>query len=299
MFRHIFRLAVCGSRDDRGWSALYQACMENRVCSHEETIRVLVEFHQFDLFQTDRNGKLAVQLLFDFEGGRPNTPSGSREKEGLLMDKRKDILEEDRKQQDLEDEEEKERGRVETLLKTRSKAVDMSPELWRATQEASLHLRTLGGWMEYVDPETLNRFFYRNELVLKDPDDGKGGDGGKEESIDHFQWDTPEEFAKEEALLLGWASVINDSEFVRTHSGRYNSVLNKRTGAVFYVDTSNEACYLTVPQQATLMCGSTRTETNSIASKTDRPVEAIPPVDLTAGNYALCTMDVRREYSTD
>lgn len=38
-----------------------------------------------------------------------------------------------------------------------------------------------------------------------------------------------------------------------TSDRRYNSVLNKRTGAVFYVDTSNEACYLTVPQQATLM----------------------------------------------
>lgn len=33
--------------------------------------------------------------------------------------------------------------------------------------------------MEYVDPDTLNRFFYRNELVLKEPKDGKGGDGGK------------------------------------------------------------------------------------------------------------------------
>ena len=42
----------------------------------------------------------------------------------------------------------------------------------------------------------------------------------EEESIDHFQWDTPEEFAKDEALLLGWASVINDSEFIRTHTGR-------------------------------------------------------------------------------
>ena len=34
--------------------------------------------------------------------------------------------------------------------------------------------------MEYVDPETLNRFFYRNELVLKEPEGGKkGGDGEK------------------------------------------------------------------------------------------------------------------------
>eukprot|EP00904_Undaria_pinnatifida_P002728 jgi/Undpi1/12456/HiC_scaffold_5.g02127.m1 len=285
IFRHIFRLAVCGSRDDRGWSALYQACMENRVCSHEETIRVLVEFHQSDLFQTDRNGKMAVELLFDFEGGRPNTPSGSREKEGLLMDKRKDILAEDRRQQDLEDGERKERGRVETLLKTRSKAVDMDPELWRATQEASLHLRTLGGWMEYVDPETLNRFFYRNELVLKQ--EPEGGKGVEEESIDHFQWDTPEEFAREEAVLLGWASVINGSEFIRTHSGRYNSVLNKRTGVVFYVDSSNEACLLTVPQQF-FRCGGSCPQ---VTLPVDRPVGAIPPVDLTAGNYALCTMD--------
>lgn len=38
------------------------------------------------------NGKLAVELLFAIDGGRPNTPSGSREKEGLLMDQRKDIL---------------------------------------------------------------------------------------------------------------------------------------------------------------------------------------------------------------
>lgn len=29
----------------------------------------------------------------------------------------------------------------------------------------SIHLRTLRGWMEYVDPETENRFYYRHELV--------------------------------------------------------------------------------------------------------------------------------------
>lgn len=44
--------------------------------------------------QLDNNGKLAVELLFDFEGGRPNTPSGSRLREGLLMDQRKDFLDE-------------------------------------------------------------------------------------------------------------------------------------------------------------------------------------------------------------
>lgn len=44
--------------------------------------------------QMDNNGKLAVELLFDFEGGRPNTPSGSRLREGLLMDQRKDFLDE-------------------------------------------------------------------------------------------------------------------------------------------------------------------------------------------------------------
>lgn len=41
-----------------------------------------------------------------------------------------------RKQQDVEDEEAKERGRVETLLNIRGKAVDMGPELWKITQEA-------------------------------------------------------------------------------------------------------------------------------------------------------------------
>lgn len=41
-----------------------------------------------------------------------------------------------------------------------------------------------------------------------------------EESVDHFQWEKPEEFARAEALLLGWASVINGSEFLRTHAGR-------------------------------------------------------------------------------
>lgn len=38
-------------------------------------------------------------------------------------------------------------------------------------QLPSVHLRTLGGWMEYVDPDTLNRFFYQNELVLRVSDD--------------------------------------------------------------------------------------------------------------------------------
>lgn len=41
-----------------------------------------------------------------------------------------------RKRQDVEDEEEKERFRVATLLQIRQKSVDMTPELWLATQEA-------------------------------------------------------------------------------------------------------------------------------------------------------------------
>eukprot|EP00752_Nemacystus_decipiens_P009918 g8850.t1 len=418
MLRHIFRLAVCSSKDNRGWSALHQACVENRVCSHEETIRVLVHYHQLNLFQTDLNGKLAVELLFSFEGGRPNTPSGSKEKEGLLMDQRKEIMAEARERQDVEDEEEKERFRVATLLTIRQKSVDMAPELWLATQEASVHLRTLGGWMEYMDPETLNRFYYQNELVLRvSPEDAKtkggkvggalaqpkndrtsnsppatastapstspstassppdtrantpgsaaggargaivsrgtnssvpggrsggggGGGGGDnddeemvdEESVDHFQWEKPEEFSRAEAVLLGWASVINGSEFIRTHAGRYNSVLDKRSGVVFYVDTSNEVYLLVPPREATLTSAFERSEaTGRVLGQRrewevrvdsdgnefycmettarvrkgrvveevltrdlrwDRPVEAVPPVDLTAGDHPLCTMDV-------
>ncbi|CAM9798879.1 unnamed protein product, partial [Pylaiella littoralis] len=290
IFRHIFRLAVCSSKDDRGWSALHQACMENRVNSHEEAIRVLVHFHQLNLFQTDMNGKLAVELLFAIDGGRPNTPSGSREKEGLLMDQRKDILAEARKRYEEEDEEEKERGRVNTLLKIRKKSVEMTPELWLVTQEASVHLRTLGGWMEYMDPESLNRFFYRNELVLRVPDDATKS----KESVDHFQWETPDEFAGAEAFLLGWASVINGSEFIRTHAGRFNSVLNRRSGVVFYVDTSDEACLLVAPREATLMWSFENSEPLNVLPLLccrERPVDAVACVDLTAGHHPLCTMD--------
>lgn len=44
----------------RGWSALHQACVENRVCSHEETIRVLVHYHQLNLFQVRKHRSLYV-----------------------------------------------------------------------------------------------------------------------------------------------------------------------------------------------------------------------------------------------
>lgn len=43
--------------------------------------------------QVDRNGKLAVDLLL-FDGGRPETPTGSVLRESLLMDGRKDVLDE-------------------------------------------------------------------------------------------------------------------------------------------------------------------------------------------------------------
>lgn len=33
---------------------------------------------------------------------------------------------------------------------------------------------------------------------------------------------------------------------------RYNAVRDKKTGVVFYVDTSTEMCYLTTPREATL-----------------------------------------------
>lgn len=44
--------------------------------------------------QVDNNDKLAIDLLFAFDNGRLNTPSGSSLKESLLIDKRKEILEE-------------------------------------------------------------------------------------------------------------------------------------------------------------------------------------------------------------
>lgn len=55
-----------------------------------------------------------------------------------------------------------------------------------------------------------------------DRDDGDDFDdyAEEEESIEHFQWEKPEEFAKEEAVLLGWASIINHSEYLRTHAAR-------------------------------------------------------------------------------
>lgn len=54
------------------------------------------------LFQADLNGKLAVELLFAFSGGRPNTPSGSGLKESFLMDRRRDILDDVRWAKNIE-----------------------------------------------------------------------------------------------------------------------------------------------------------------------------------------------------
>lgn len=50
----------------------------------------------------------------------------------------------------------------------------------------------------------------------------RAGEGGEEEevSIDHFCWVKPEEFAREEAKLLGWASIMNHSLYVRSHVSR-------------------------------------------------------------------------------
>lgn len=73
-----------------------------------------------------------------------------------------------------------------------------------------------------------------------------------EESVDHFQWEKPEAFAREESYLLGWARVVNGSAYVRTHAGRYNSVLDQASGVIFYVDTSNESCLLVTPREVTL-----------------------------------------------
>lgn len=43
----------------------------------------------------------------------------------------------------------------------------------------SSHLRTLGGWMEFVDTETLNRYYYRNELVLQVSEEAKSKEKGE------------------------------------------------------------------------------------------------------------------------
>lgn len=66
--------------------------------------------------------------------------------------------------------------------------------------------------------------------------------------MDHFQWVKPEEFAKFEAVLLGWASVINGSEFLRTTAGR--CVL-----ALFYVLASSDVCDA-YAQKTILYCSS-------------------------------------------
>ncbi|CAM9751446.1 unnamed protein product, partial [Choristocarpus tenellus] len=166
ILRNIFRLAICDSRDDRGWTALHQACFENHVDSHEETIRILGVLHHLNLYQVDRNGKLAVELLIE-NRARPHTPSGSNKRETMLIEQRRDNFNEARKVQDNKDGEEIVSERERLLQHASQKAIHMRLEQWKVTREASIHLRTLGGWMEYVDPDTLNRFFYQNELVIK------------------------------------------------------------------------------------------------------------------------------------
>lgn len=42
----------------------------------------------------------------------------------------------------------------------------------------------------------------------------------EEGSVEIYEWEKPREFAKEEAIALGWAAVINRSLYLRTHSGR-------------------------------------------------------------------------------
>ncbi|CAM9227437.1 unnamed protein product, partial [Discosporangium mesarthrocarpum] len=290
IMRHVYRLAVCDSRDNRqGYLALHQACFENRIDSHEEVIRILAVYHHLNLYQVDNNGKLAVELLYE-KRARPGTPTGSSLRESLIMERRRDVLREAREAHDKRDREEIKEERSTVLQALRHKAVDMDPSMWKVTQEASLHLRTLGGWMEYVDPDTSNRFFYRNELVLRVVSKSDSAEEKrKEDNVEHFQWDKPVEFARDEAERLGWANIFGRSDFLRSHAARrYNAVRDRMTGVVFYIDTSTEKCLTRPPLEASWQEIFKRSEGTG---RWERPFDAVMPVDLTAGDYPACTME--------
>jgi hypothetical protein len=80
---HAFRLAVCDVQTHSGRTPLHEAAAANRVASHSAVLRCLSEWHHLDLSRRDRSGKTAQELLC-VKRGRPRSPSGTSEREGLL-----------------------------------------------------------------------------------------------------------------------------------------------------------------------------------------------------------------------
>ncbi|CAM9173325.1 unnamed protein product, partial [Phaeothamnion confervicola] len=91
LLSHCFRLAVCGALNRRGRSPLHEACCQNRVASHAECVAVLADWHQVDLYQRDGNNRLVIELLWQAKK-RPRSPTGTWERESLLVDRRVELM---------------------------------------------------------------------------------------------------------------------------------------------------------------------------------------------------------------
>ena len=135
----------------------------NKVDSHIEVVRMLVDEHVQNLHAVDDHAADARSLALE-PRGRPNSPSGHRFREDIVDDRRDDLLDDYAAAvRAIDDALSKERQRN-ALLEAVRRGTHRDHEHWSLLKDMSLAKRSFAGVDEFEDADTNNRFYrWRNE----------------------------------------------------------------------------------------------------------------------------------------
>lgn len=259
---HAFRLGICHLRNNQGRTPLHEACWENRCDSHAEAVQVLCDWHHSDLGLRDSQGCQPIELLIR-PRHRIGSPTGSKEREELIVEQRSMRLEViyDEAQ---EEEAAQESSKRQATWDDCSMLFSSAPlGLWAAARDASAQRRQIGDWAEYEDPDTGNFFYHCVGEVDDDVENGVSaiipistGSGPHLPSpasnlTKRFQWRPPQAFVDAEIDRLAVMSVLWRTIFIRQHSGRINVLYDPVSGSEVWLDTRTEELLLNCPLEAT------------------------------------------------
>ena len=187
------------------------------MCSHENTIRVLVDRYGCNVTVRDCTGRTPFDYIVA-KRGRPGSATGSKDIEDELTERRVKHRELFLENQSKEERERKKQEWKNYLLDY-SDAIEDSSDQKEALIERSIFHREFRGWKEYEDTFTRNRLYVNNESG-------------------NLQWETPKEIVRHSTLERRWSKRRSSSKMLQ-REGSWHVYCDLSTKNVFFY---NEEC---------------------------------------------------------
>lgn len=225
LLKYSFKYSALQTRNQLGRTALHEACFANKVDSHFEVIRVLVDEHVQNLHAVDDHSMDARALVLA-PRGRPGSPTGHRFREDIIDDHRDDLLDDYTAACQAIDDAKSKRRQRDALAEAIKRGNSMSHKTWSLLKDMSMIKRTLAGVDEFEDTDTKNRFYRWRDEDDADAQKAATEETRVEKTADQiledmdlslkYDWTPPRPFVFEEKIIEAIHHVRRHTALVRT-----------------------------------------------------------------------------------